>query len=137
VGQYVAGYLADRYEGRWLYVVSLVLIILFVYLISMTTGYVLLVIVCVGAFFMFSIQPIENTLIATYAPRSWLGVFFGAKFVFVFGVGGAESWLSGLLVDGPGLSSVFQVAAVFVTIAALCAFVASRVSIPGCGFASA
>lgn len=137
VGQYVAGHLADRYDGRWLYVGSLVLIIPFVYLIAVATGYVLLAIACVGAFFMFSIQPIENTLIATYAPRSWLGVVFGAKFVFVFGVGGTGSWLSGLLVDGPGLSSVFQVAAVFVTIAALCAFIASQVSIARCEHSSA
>ncbi|MAE63088.1 MAG: hypothetical protein CMJ18_02345 [Phycisphaeraceae bacterium] len=126
-GQYVCGLLADRFEGRMLYFINLLVVIPAVWVLGYLTDHWLLAAACGAAFLMFGIQPIENTVIANHTPTRWRGRVYGAKFILVFSVGGCGSWLSGLISVHLGMSRVFDIAAIAVAGAMLCALVAWRI----------
>ena len=46
--------------------------------------------------------PVENTLVARYAPKDWRALAFGLKFILAFGISGLGALLEGQLYDLTG-----------------------------------
>lgn len=84
--QIPAGWLADRYPLRAVYVLSYLVQVPFLAMAAAVTGVpfviaaVLMVVANVGSL------PAENVLMARYTPARWRGSAFGAKFVLSLGV---------------------------------------------------
>jgi len=87
MGQYVGGHIGQRFECRHSYLVFHTICIPAVILMSFTQNIPLVFTSFVYLFFLLGMQPIENTLVAEYAPRRLLHSAYGLKFVLVFGVG--------------------------------------------------
>jgi hypothetical protein len=49
----------------------------------------------VYVFFALGIQPIENSLIAKFAPQQWRSTGHGFASLLIFGVGSLSSWVKG------------------------------------------
>ncbi len=122
-GQYVAGRLVDRYRAEGIYLVSVLIGTVFVFLMAISTNFLLIVSAVIYAFFYFSTQPVQNYLLSTYFPRHRQGLGYGIQFGLTFGVGSTAAAASGYLADRFGLTSVFYfmgicfvLSSVFVTI---------------------
>ncbi len=126
IGQVVAGYWMEKREGRSLYVLILVGSVPLIYLTGILDGMPLLIGASAMAFFMFAVQPVENTLLARYTAPEMRGRIYGLKFILTFGFGmGTGTALSGWIEEGrladffkspslfTGLSGVFSAAACF------------------------
>jgi FSR family fosmidomycin resistance protein-like MFS transporter len=85
-GQIIGGILADRYDERWLYVVSYGMQVLLLLLAAITFNLALVPLVALSAMVLTGIQPAEQCLIAKYAPDSWRATVYGIKFVLALGV---------------------------------------------------
>ncbi len=134
VGQFLAGFLAERFENRRLYLTTLALVAPAVFLLGHLTGTPLLAAACGASILIFALQPIENTLLARFSPPEWKGAVYGAKFIFAFGLGGTGTWAAGLIVKhyAPGgLPRVFEAAAGSIALALILAFLAGRNPIRG------
>ena len=107
VGQYVAGRLVDRFKAEQLYLGSVVIGTIFVFLMAESSNVLLLVSGVVYAFFYFSTQPIQNYLLSNYFPRHRQGLGYGIHFFLTFGVGSTAAAVAGYLADHYGLKSVF------------------------------
>lgn len=106
-GQYLAGRLVDRFSAEKLYLGSIVIGTVFVFIMAATTNLILIAASVVYAFFYFSTQPIQNYLLSRYFPRHRLGMGFGIHFFVTFGIGSTAAAVSGYLADSFGLKSVF------------------------------
>jgi len=123
--QILGGFLITTREGRGMYVIVLLISTPLIYALGVLSGGALVATACVMAFFMFAVQPIENTLLARYSPPALRGRLFGLKFIIVFGAGmGGGTWLSGWVVERYDLAAVFTAAAI-ATAAALVAAIAA------------
>jgi MFS family permease len=121
--QIPAGWLADHYPLRAVYMVSFVLQMPLLAAAAALTGVpffvaaMLMVVTSVGAL------PAENVLLARYTPARWRGSAFGAKFVLSLGVGPVAVQLVSWLHDTTGsfarLYTVLAMAAGFVVLAGL------------------
>ena len=123
VGQYIAGRLVDRYRAEGIYLVCVLIGTVFVFLMAISSNFLLIVSAVVYAFFYFATQPIQNYLLSTYFPRHRQGLGYGIQFGLTFGVGSTAAAISGYLADRFGLTSVFYfmgfcfvLASIFVTI---------------------
>ncbi len=125
LGQFAAGYLADKREKLRLYMINYFLIIPSVLILAFLSGAPLVAMACLGSIFFFAVQPIENTLIADYSPPQWRGSVYGLKFVLVFAVGGTGTYLAPWLMNqGFSTSSVFLIATPMMTLATFAAIFA-------------
>ncbi len=131
VGQFLAGFLAERFENRRLYFTMLALVAPAVFLLGHLTGAALLAAACGGSILIFALQPIENTLLARSSPPEWKGAIYGAKFIFAFGLGGTGSWAAGLIATHHGLPRVFEAAAGSIALALILVVLAGRNPIRG------
>ena len=145
LGQVLAGYWMENREGRGLYVVILMGTVPLIYLTGALDGMRLLIAASAMAFFMFAVQPVENTLLARYTAPGMRGRIYGLKFVLTFGFGmGSGTALSGWIEKGgpadfllnaatpfSGLSGVFTAAACFAAVALLMAVLARALKIGG------
>ena len=126
LGQILAGYWMEKREGRTLYILILLGSIPLIYLTGILDGMRLLIGASAMAFFMFAVQPVENTLLARYTAPGMRGRIYGLKFILTFGVGmGTGTALSGWIEEGrlaeffesptlfSGLTGVFSAAACF------------------------
>ena len=114
LGQVAAGHWMENREGRGLYVIILAGTVPLIYLSGMLDGMRLLIGASAMAFFMFAVQPVENTLLARYTAPGMRGRIYGLKFILTFGAGmGSGTALSGWISEGSGLKAVFTVAACF------------------------
>ena len=86
-GQYLAGFLADRRDLRWLYFGFHALSLPALIAMAMLTGIPLVGAAMIFVFFSLGMQPIENSLLAHVTPARWRSTAYGAKFVLTFGVG--------------------------------------------------
>ena len=87
---------------------------------------------------IFASQPIENVLLARFAPPGWKGILFGFKFTLAFGIGGLGGALSGWVETRHGTGGVFTAAAGFTgatLVLALAAYSMGRASRRGKGSA--
>ena len=125
LGQVAAGHWMENREGRGLYVIILAGTVPLIYLSGMLDGVRLLIGASAMAFFMFAVQPVENTLLARYTAPGMRGRIYGLKFILTFGAGmGSGTALSGWISEGSGLKTVFTVAACFAAASLLMAALA-------------
>ena len=102
-----------------------------IFAVGALEGAALLTTACAMSFFMFAVQPVENTLLARYSPPKLRGLLYGLKFVVVFGAGmGIGTWLSGAVSERYDLGMVFTVASGFTSAALVLAIAARFVRIP-------
>ena len=86
LGQIAGGFLADRYDERWLYAGSYGAQIVLLSLAALTFNPLLIAVVALAATVQTGTQPIENCLIAKYTPDSWRATVYGMKFVLALGL---------------------------------------------------
>jgi MFS family permease len=106
-GQYVSGRLVDRYPVEKIYLGSVCLGTLFVFVMSFSKGFLLLLASVCYAFFYFAVQPAQNYIVSKYLPQNRQGLGYGTLFILTFGVGSTAAAVSGYLADLYGLRSVF------------------------------
>ncbi|MEC8895191.1 MAG: MFS transporter [Planctomycetota bacterium] len=136
-GQVFAGRWMEKREGRGLYIALLIGTVPLVWYTGWQMGMPMLVGAAAMAFFMFAVQPVENTLLARYTAPRLRGRIYGLKFILTFGVGmGSGTHLSGWIEEGglagvlnfgsffSGLPGVFNAAACFAAASLLMAILA-------------
>jgi predicted MFS family arabinose efflux permease len=98
IGQVLAGTLADRRRpDRILFSLSLAGAILLGLLSALIGWSVFGIVALAFGFVLFSLEALQNTLVARTAPHSLRGVAFGLSFFSVFGLGSIGAVLSGWL----------------------------------------
>jgi MFS transporter, FSR family, fosmidomycin resistance protein len=100
--QILAGYLADRYSLKAVYLWCYVLQTPFLILAASLSGTALVVVAMIMVSINVGSLPAENSLVAKYAPAQWRGLAFGLKFILAFGVSGLGVYLEGGLYDLTG-----------------------------------
>ena len=107
LGQYVAGRLTDKYPVEKIYLGAVVMGTVFVFVMSASTGVVLVLASVCYAFFYFAVQPAQNFIVSKYLPQHRQGLGYGILFILTFGVGSTAAAVSGYLADLYGLQMVF------------------------------
>jgi MFS family permease len=121
-GQYVGGILADRHDRRRLYLLFHACSLAPLLLMSVLGGMPLVVGTAAFVFFSLGMQPIENSLVAQYAPPHRRATIYGLKFVCTFGIGSLAVWLVGWADAVGGLShAILCVAGVVILVIAAAA----------------
>ena len=92
-GQYLGGLLADRHDLRRLYLLFHLCSLPALLLMTVASGAPLIACAAGFVFFSLGMQPIENSLVAQYAPPHRRAAIYGLKFVCTFGVGSLAVWL--------------------------------------------
>jgi hypothetical protein len=87
VGQYVGGFVGERRDTRYAYLVFHAVCIPPAFFMAYSADLPLVGLAFIYFFFMLGMQSMENTLVATFTPRRLHHSAFGLKFVFTFGVG--------------------------------------------------
>jgi len=106
-GQYVAGRLTDNYQVEKIYLGAVVMGTIFVFVMSVSTGALLVLASVCYAFFYFAVQPAQNFIVSKYLPQHRQGLGYGILFILTFGVGSTAAAISGYLADLYGLQIVF------------------------------
>jgi MFS family permease len=106
-GQYVAGRLTDKYPVEKIYLGAVVMGTIFVFIMSSSTGVLLVLASVCYAFFYFAVQPAQNFIVSKYLPQHRQGLGYGILFILTFGVGSTAAAVSGYLADLYGLQIVF------------------------------
>lgn len=110
-GQVFSGYLADRPRSdRLLVGLSLAAALL---LILMSLGHPGLGVAAAWAFgfLLFSLEPLQNTLVTNEVPVETRGIAFGMTFLSVFGIGSIGSIVAGILRSAGYANELFVVLA--------------------------
>jgi MFS family permease len=87
LGQYSGGRCADKYEPAVCYLIFFGIAGPAAFWMALTRDLLLVGMAVIFFFFLLGMQPIENTLIARFAPKRIHHSAFGAKFVLTFGIG--------------------------------------------------
>jgi MFS family permease len=106
-GQYVSGRLTDKYPVEIIYLGTVCMGTVFVFIMSFSTGLILLLASICYAFFYFAVQPAQNYIISRYLPQHRQGLGYGTLFILTFGIGSTAAAVSGYLADLYGLQIVF------------------------------
>jgi MFS family permease len=97
--QMVGGWAADRYPLKWVYLVTYVFQVPFLFAAAALAGVPFVAAVLVMVVLNAGSLPAENSLLARYTPVRWRGSAFGAKFVLSLGVTPVAvqlvSWIQG------------------------------------------
>lgn len=110
VGQVVSGRLADRPDpDRILFVLSLGAALLLVFLGFTPSGLAFGAAALAFGLLLFSLEPLQNTLVTGEAPRSRRGLAFGFTFLSVFGVGSLGAVMAGWLLAQNQSATLFIV----------------------------
>ena len=109
LGQILSGYLGDKFDRvKLLSTVFLLLLPLFISIIF--AGKKLMVIVSVLlAIFMYSIQPLINSIIKDITPLKIRSVVFGLNFFLMFGLSGLAAYLGGIIADNYSFKLIFPI----------------------------
>lgn len=127
VGQYVGGVLSDRVSPEYFYAVTTLVAGAFAFSMAFTTGFLLVALAVIQAFFAFTSQPVQNLLVARHMSRRRQGIGYGLKFFMLFGVGSAAAAFAGYLADRYGLFTVFfAMGIIYVASAAIGMYMAIR-----------
>jgi MFS family permease len=86
-GQYVGGWMADRYDLRRVYLTVNFVALPFMIGMAFLSGPWLYLSAGFFLFFTLGMLPIENSLVTKFIPRRWFSTGYGIKFTFTFGVG--------------------------------------------------
>ena len=106
-GQYTGGRIAERFELRWSYLFFHALVVPVALLMSMAVDLPLVGLGMVYFFFLLGMQPIENTLVARFAPRRFHHAAYGTKFILTFGVGSLAVKMVGAIKENASIEVVF------------------------------
>jgi hypothetical protein len=110
-GQFSGGQCADRYDPGVSYLIFFGIAGLAAFWMALTKDFLLVGLAIIFFFFLLGMQPIENTLVARFAPKRFHHSAFGAKFVLTFGVGA-------LAVKGvAAIEARFDIATIFICLA--------------------
>ena len=86
-GQFSGGQCADRYDPGISYLIFFGIAGLAAFWMALARDVLLIGLAVIFFFFLLGMQPIENTLVARFAPKRFHHSAFGAKFVLTFGMG--------------------------------------------------
>jgi MFS family permease len=86
-GQFSGGQCADRYDPGISYLIFFGIAGMAALWMALARDLLLVGLAVIFFFFLLGMQPIENTLVARFAPKRFHHSAFGAKFVLTFGVG--------------------------------------------------
>jgi len=100
--QLVAGRMCDKYSLKLIYILAFTAQIPVMVLAAQVSGGGLLFATLVLISANQAALPVENTLIARYAPKDWRALAFGLKFILAFGVSSLGVLLEGSLYDMTG-----------------------------------
>lgn len=116
--QVPAGWLADRYPLKRIYIVTMLLQVPLLGLAGIAVGLPMLGVAMAMVTVNVGALPAENALIARYSPSRWRGLAFGLKFILAFGVAGLGVKMEGALFDlTGGFGPLFAVLASLAAIA--------------------
>jgi predicted MFS family arabinose efflux permease len=126
VGQVVSGRIADRPRSeRILFGLSLAAGVLLLVVASLATSPPAIVAWPYG-FLLFSLEPLQNMLVAREVPLRARGAAFGLTFFSVFGLGSAGAVVGGVLLAGGAYGPYFAVLGASLAGSGICAIVAAR-----------
>ncbi|MCW8916861.1 MAG: MFS transporter [Magnetovibrio sp.] len=100
--QLIVGRMCDKYPLKTLYIIAFVVQIPVMMLAAQLGGGGLLFITLLMVSANQAALPVENTLVARYAPKDWRALAFGLKFILAFGISGLGALLEGQLYDLTG-----------------------------------
>ncbi|HQL91511.1 MAG TPA: MFS transporter [Syntrophales bacterium] len=106
-GQLWGGRIADRRELRRLYIAFNAAILPLALLMSFLTEQYLAAAAAAYVFFALGIQPIENSLIASFTPHRWRSTGYGLAAILIFGVGALAVYLVGWVSTRWSLGTVY------------------------------
>ena len=106
-GQYYGGKFADIYKTERLYFISALFCTLTLLVMTFTGNFILILSAMIFALFYFSVQPMQNVILAKIVPPKRQGLGYGIQFFFSFGVGSSSAALAGYLADRYDLKYVF------------------------------
>jgi len=116
-GQYTGGRCADRYEPAVCYLIFFGIAGPAAFWMALTRDLLLVGMAVIFFFFLLGMQPIENTLIARFAPKRFHHSAFGAKFVLTFGVGALAVKMVAAIESAYDIKTIFYVLALLVAAA--------------------
>ncbi|MCR4378228.1 MAG: MFS transporter [Rhodospirillales bacterium] len=115
--QIIAGRMCDRYPLKRVYLLAFIVQIPFLILAAQFGGGLLLFAALVMVSSNQAALPVENTLVARYAPKDRRALVFGLKFIIAFGFSGLGVWLEGAIYDATGgLHWLFMILAALATV---------------------
>jgi MFS family permease len=123
VGQYIGGYLSDRYLTEKIYFGAYLLGAPFLFLVGLSSDLFVVLSALAYAFFYFSTQPTGSHLMARYTSVRFRGTGYGVYFFLTFGVGSFGSTLSGYMADLLGLEWVFHTMGFLFVVSGMLAFI--------------
>jgi len=106
-GQIYGGKIADRHELKRLYILFNTAILPLALLMAFLSDQYLVVAAAAYVFFALGIQPIENSLIATFTPPRWRSTGYGLAAILIFGVGALAVFLVGWVSTRWSLGTVY------------------------------
>jgi len=110
LGQYLGGWVVDRYEPRRSYILFHSIAFLLALSMAYTTDIPLILVTAGYIMFLLGGQPIENTLVTYFTPEKLRDSAFGIKAILSFGVGSLSVHLVGWIKMGWSLPAVFVAA---------------------------
>ncbi len=110
IGQVLSGRLVERRQPeRILFPLSVAAASLLVLLAILPPGSAFIAAALVFGFLLFSLEPLQNTLVTGEVPRSLRGLAFGFTFLSVFGIGSLGAALAGWLLARNATAILFLV----------------------------
>lgn len=108
LGQYTGGRLAEDRDPRSAYLAFEAVCVPAAFLMSLTSDLPLVGLSLIYFFFLLGGQPIENTLVARFAPQRLHHSAYGTKFILTFGVGALAVPLVGRIQASWGIEACFS-----------------------------
>ncbi len=110
IGQVLSGTLADRrHPRRILFSLSAAASAILLLLAVLPPGGPFIASALVFGFLLFSLEPLQNTLVTSEVPRRLRGMAFGFTFLSVFGIGSLGAVLAGWLLAHDASATLFLV----------------------------
>jgi len=106
-GQYAGGRAAERFNLKICYLIFHAITVPTAIFMAMATDIPLTILALIYFFFLLGMQPIENTLVARFAPKKYHHSAYGIKFIMTFGVGALAVKMAGRIEASFGIESVF------------------------------
>ncbi len=106
-GQMTGGRLADRKDLRNAYIFMHASSAPFLLAMAFANDYLLAFCAAAYVFFSLGMQPIENSLIASFTPVRWRSTSYAVKFIMNFGIGSTVVYLIGAVKRSYSLETVY------------------------------
>ncbi len=126
IGQVVGGHIADRHDLRKTYLIFHAASLPFVLAMGFCSEWALVLVAGAYVFFALGMQPIENSLVASFTPERWRSTGYGIKFVLNFGVGSLAVYGVSALHQDDGFLPVYASVAALVFLVCLAVIVLFR-----------